>query len=91
MSNIVKIVKHYGRKISKDYSSWDFSTSLEKEFDKSELDTKEKFLAESEKLFGQAKAITELDIEKYKNEMNPQVPKDATKGWWLQTAIRVSC
>ena len=79
MSRVVKITKHYGRKISKDWSSWGFETTLEKEFDANELDTKEKFLAESEKLFAQAKAVTEIDIKKYEHEINPQVVSNASK------------
>ena len=76
MGKIVKITKCYGRKISHDWQSWEFSTTLEKVFDETELDTKEKFLAESEKLFGATKATTELDIQKYEAELKP---KEASK------------
>jgi len=72
MGKIVRIVKHYGRKISHDWQSWDFSTTLEKTFDEKELDSKDKMLAESEKLFSQTKALTDLDIKKYEEEVQPK-------------------
>ena len=72
MSNFTEITKTYGRKISVDYSSWDFSTTIKKTFDAGEITTKEKFIEENEKLFGQVKAMTEVDIKKYEHELTPK-------------------
>jgi len=72
MGSVIEMEKTYERKISVDYQSWTFSTKLKKVFDTTELDTKEKFLAESEKLFAQTKAVTELDIKKYESELTPK-------------------
>ena len=75
MADVVRIVKSFGRKISKDYSSWEFSTVLQSDYDKGELATKEKFLEASQKLFDQAKKLTDLDIKRYEAELAPQEKK----------------
>jgi len=72
MSAYAEITKTYGRKISIDYSSWDFSTTIKKTFDPSEITTKEKFIEENEKLFTQVKTMTEADIKKYEHELTPK-------------------
>jgi hypothetical protein len=59
------ISKSYSRKVSRDYQSWDFFTALSHTVN---VETKEELLAENTKLFKQAKALTDLDIESVKHE-----------------------
>ena len=66
-----KISKTCSRKISKDWQSWDFSTTLSKSVD---VNSAEELLSEGQKLFEQAKALTELDIKNHLSELPEGLP-----------------
>ncbi len=55
------LTKRYVRKLSYKYNSEEFATELRREV---EYNSKEEFLAESEKLAAQVKALTARDVEK---------------------------
>ena len=56
-----KIKKTFDRKIVMDFQSYGFSTTLEKTVD---VNSAEELQAECDKLFDQARFLTELDIAK---------------------------
>jgi len=66
---ITKISKTFERKISFDYQTWLFRTELEKTV---EINSKEELVEESDKLFAAARALTNRDIERCKEEIKPQ-------------------
>lgn len=70
MAKIEKITKKYSQSINRDKQIWSFSTELSASV---EVNTKEELLAESNKLFLQAKKLTELDIQKVQAEHRAQV------------------
>jgi hypothetical protein len=57
-----KLTKRYSRKLSYKYASEEFSTELVREV---EYTNKDEFLAASEKLAAQVKALTTRDLEKH--------------------------
>lgn len=68
-AQIVKIVKRYTQSISKDKQLWSFTTELEASV---EVHSKEELVAASDKLFAQVKGLTELDIKKCIDEIQPK-------------------
>lgn len=68
-----KITKRFGRKISKDYNSYDFSTELSTDVD---VDSAEELEKESKKVFSQARELTYQDIDNTFAEEN----KNASNG-----------
>ena len=56
----VKITKSYDRKVSYDYNSWGFSTSLDMEIEVEKLSDVPKI---SDEVFKQVKYLVERDIE----------------------------
>jgi hypothetical protein len=62
------ITKRYGRKVSRDYQVWEFQTQLTKTI---EVETGEEFMNECDKLFTQAKGLTDADIDSVSNEIQP--------------------
>jgi hypothetical protein len=65
----MKITKRYARKITIDYSSWEFLTELEKEVD---IKSAEELVLESDKLYRNARALTLKDIEANKDDIKPR-------------------
>ncbi|MCM8820299.1 MAG: hypothetical protein NC925_05850 [Candidatus Omnitrophica bacterium] len=70
VGKIVRITKRYERKVTKDWNSWLAGVEITKEYDPSELDTKEKFIEENRKLFEQVRAIVEADLSKIEELRN---------------------
>lgn len=68
-AKIQNISKKYTRSLSRDRQIWSFATELSATV---EISSKEQLLEESNKLFAQARALTELDIKKMENEIKPQ-------------------
>jgi hypothetical protein len=66
----MKITKRYARKITIDYNSWEFLTELEKEV---EIKSAEELVAESDKLYKNARALTLKDIEANKDDIKPRI------------------
>jgi phage tail protein X len=64
----MKITKRYSQKITIDYNSWEFLTELEREVD---VKSAEELIAESDKLFKNARALTLRDIEATKDNIKP--------------------
>ena len=60
-----KITKRFSRKISRDYNSCEFVTELSTEV---EVETAEQLQEASNKLFEQARILTENDIERTMKE-----------------------
>jgi len=56
-----KIKKTFDRKVTLDFQSYGFSTTLEKTV---EVNSAEELQAECDKMFDQARCLTELDIAK---------------------------
>jgi len=72
-----KLTKRYSRKLSYKYASEEFSTELTREVD---YNTKDEFLAASEKLAAQVKALTARDLEKHSELLKEAVENgDAVK------------
>lgn len=67
-SKIQQITKKYNRVINRDKQIWTFETGLSATV---EINSKEELLAESTKLFAQAKYLVELDIKKMESEIKP--------------------
>lgn len=67
------ITKRYGRKVSKDYQVWEFQTELQKTV---EVSNAEELVNECDKLFNQAKGLTDCDIDSISNEIQPQKLED---------------
>ena len=63
------ITKRYGRKLTRDYSSWDFMTEASKTVN---VNSAEELEAESTKLFEQVKVLTDIDIQNNMNEIQPK-------------------
>lgn len=61
-----RISKSYTRTVTRDFNSFKFQTSLEKTV---EVGSAEDLAKESEKLFTQAKMLTERDMEKHHTEV----------------------
>lgn len=59
MAKLEKITKKYSKSINRDRQIWSFATELTISV---EVNTKEELLHESQKLFKQAKALTDQDI-----------------------------
>jgi hypothetical protein len=72
----MKITKRYGRKIVIDYNSWEFLTELEKEVD---VKTAEELIAECDKLYKNARALTLRDIEANKEDIKPKAMSNGGK------------
>lgn len=68
-AKIQTISKKYTRSLSRDRQIWSFATELSATV---EIGSKEQLLEESNKLFAQARALTELDIKKMESEIKPQ-------------------
>jgi len=64
----MKITKRYSRKITLDYCSWEFLTELEKEVD---VTSAEELVAESDKIYKTARALTLRDMESSKDDIKP--------------------
>jgi len=64
-----KITKRYGRKVSRDYQTWEFLTEMSKTVN---VESAEELVNENVKLFNQVKGLTETDIDNCSIEMQPQ-------------------
>jgi hypothetical protein len=72
-----KLTKRYSRKLSYKFASEEFSTELVREV---EYSSKEEFLAASDKLSAQVKALTARDLEKHSELLKEAVENgDAVK------------
>ncbi len=67
------LTKSYSRKLSANYSSEEFVTRLEKEI---EYNSKEEYLAESDKLAAQVKSLTLRDLEKHSEVLKSVKPSE---------------
>lgn len=67
-----QISKSYNYKVSRDYQTWEFGTSLSKIVN---VNSAEELEAENVKLFEQAKTLTDLDIANHKAEL-PKVVQE---------------
>ena len=65
-AKIEQITKRYQRTVSRDYQSWVFATELSASVI---VNSADELKAESEKLFKQAKALTDLDIKQAEEEI----------------------
>lgn len=61
-----KITKSFMRTVTRDFNSFKFQTSLEKTV---EIANAEELAKENEKLFEQAKILTERDMERHHKEV----------------------
>lgn len=61
------ITKRFSRKVSKDFQSWEFVTELSRSV---EVNSAEDLQKESDKLFNQARGLTELDIDSCSSEFS---------------------
>lgn len=67
VKRVITITKRYERKVSNDdYQSFGFETTLTETV---EVSSKEEFLAASDKLFNQAKGLTDLDVDSAMGEI----------------------
>ncbi len=60
-------MKRFSRKLTRDYQSYEFSTQLDHTI---QVGSGDELQIESDKLFQQAKALTEEDIEKTMGEIH---------------------
>lgn len=68
-AKIERLTKKYTRSINVDRQIYSFATELEATV---AVTSKEELLAEADKLFAQAKALTERDIKRVQDEIKPQ-------------------
>lgn len=68
-TKIERITKKYTRSVNRDRQIWTYATELSATI---EVGSKEELVAESKKLFNQAKWLTEQDIKQVESEMLPQ-------------------
>ena len=61
------VTKRFSRKVSKDFQSWEFVTELSRSV---EVNSAEDLQKESDKLFNQARSLTELDINSCSSEFS---------------------
>jgi len=65
----ITITKRFGRKLTRDYHSWEFMTEMAKVI---EVNSAEELLQENDKLFQQVKGLTEQDVDKVRAELKAQ-------------------
>jgi len=69
----ITISKTYGRKLTLDFQTWTFNTSLTQDI---EVTSPKELLEEADKLFDNAKKLTQRDIKKVSKEIKAKEGED---------------